>query len=294
MSEEPKRLAPTSETLRRLFSLSGNICYFPGCTHLMIDLSGNFIGQICHIEAAMPGGERFNKGMSNEQRRDFNNLMLLCYEHHVTTNDVFKYDAPSLKTIKNKHERIFSEDLVIDKLLLSLKDYTKGNTFKKVSNLKNLLSTIWSSNHDTAPDELEDLVKSFNSSIEKYLNLTPYSRKVFETGLARSNHPYRVYRIDNESLYVDFAEVCSAFGKEKNNRDIWSSVQEIEAKKLMIRTEVCISDDDYEHSRHVYSNCLDSNEYDINIWLLLKNYCEKKDFYIQDYLSALNFEDLDV
>jgi len=293
MSEVPKRLAPASETLRRLFSLSGNICYFPGCTHLMIDSSGNFIGQICHIEAAMPGGERFNKNMSNEERRNFDNLMLLCYEHHVATNDVVKYDVQSLKTIKDKHESIFSADLVIDKLLLSLKDYTKGNTFKKVLNLKNLFSTIWGSNHNTAPDELEDLVSSFNSSIEKYIKLTPYSQKVFATGLARSNHPYSIYRIDNESLYVDFCEVCSAFGKAKNDYDIWNSVQEIEAKNLMIRTEVYISSDLHEQSRHVYRNCLDSNEYDINIWLWLKNYCEKKDIFIQDYLLELNFEDLD-
>lgn len=48
----------------------------------MIDLAGHFVGQLCHIEAAEPGGERFNHVMTNEQRRAFENLTLICYAHH--------------------------------------------------------------------------------------------------------------------------------------------------------------------------------------------------------------------
>lgn len=51
----------------------------------MVGDNGNFIGQICHIEAAEEGGERFNPNMTNEERRAFDNLMLMCYEHHVVT-----------------------------------------------------------------------------------------------------------------------------------------------------------------------------------------------------------------
>ncbi|HCT9038179.1 TPA: hypothetical protein OUB44_001686 [Providencia rettgeri] len=292
MSEVPKRLAPTPETIRRLFSLSGNLCYFRDCHNIMINSSGDFIGQVCHIEAAMPGGERFNENMSNEQRRSFDNLILLCYEHHVTTDDVKIYDVKSLKDMKHSHESLFSEDLVVNKMLLSLKDYTKGNSFKEVTNLKNLFITIFGSTFKMEEDEMDDAIKSFNSSIHKYLNLTPLSRKVFACGIARSNHPIKVYRIDNESLYVDFTEVCRAFARYQNDDEIWSSVREIEAKKLMIITEVSISENT-EVNRHVYSNCLDNCEYDINIWLWLKIYCEKSGIDIRDYLKELNFDDLD-
>ncbi|MFJ5361877.1 hypothetical protein ACIPUG_13080 [Pectobacterium sp. CHL-2024] len=292
MSEVPKRLAPTQETIRRLFSLSGNLCYFRGCHNIMINSSGDFIAQICHIEAAMPGGERFNENMSNEQRRSFDNLILLCYEHHVTTNDVEIYDVKSLKDMKHNHESIFAEDLVVNKMLLSLKDYTRDNSFKEVSNLKNLFIIIWGENYDVGQDELDDAIKSFNSSIRKYLNLTPFSRKVFACGIARSNHPVNIYRIDNESLYVDFHEICKAFGRPTNDVDVWSSVDEIVAKNLMILTEVNINE--YaEVNRHVYSNCLDSSEYDINIWLWLKIYCEKSGIDIRDYLEEFNFDSLD-
>lgn len=292
MSEVPKRLAPTSETIRRLFSLSGNLCYFQGCHNIMIDSSGNFIGQICHIEAAMTGGERFNEDMSNEERRSFDNLILLCYEHHIVTDNVDIYDVKSLKDMKYNHESLFSEDLVIDKMLLSLRDYTRDNSFNEVVNLKKLFSVIWGGDYNVGQDELDDAIKSFNSSISKYLNLTPFTRKVFACGIARSNHPVRLYRIDNESLYVDFVEVCRAFGRCANDAEIWSSVDEIVAKNLMILTEVNINE--YaEVNRHVYSNCLDNCEYDINVWLWLKIYCEKSGVDIRDYLGELNFDDLD-
>ena len=88
MTEKPKRLTPKGETLRELFLKSGNMCAFPNCTSLMMNSDGVFIGQLCHIEAAEEGGERFNPSMTNEERRAAANLMLMCYEHHKITNDV--------------------------------------------------------------------------------------------------------------------------------------------------------------------------------------------------------------
>lgn len=58
-----------------LYLKSGNQRAFPGGYNAMVDDNGNFIGQICHIEAAEAGGERFNPNMTNEERRSFDNLM---------------------------------------------------------------------------------------------------------------------------------------------------------------------------------------------------------------------------
>lgn len=73
----------------------------------MFNADGDFVGQICHIEAAEPGGERFNILQTNEQRRHVSNLVLMCYDHHVHTNDVGKYTVDVLKRIKRDHEKIF-------------------------------------------------------------------------------------------------------------------------------------------------------------------------------------------
>lgn len=107
--EEVKRLTPTTDTLRELFLKSGNYCMFPGCTRRMMTHSGEFIGQVCHIEAASEGGERFNPAQSNEDRRKFENLMLMCYEHHIKTNDVAQFPVSTLQGYKRRHEEHFTD-----------------------------------------------------------------------------------------------------------------------------------------------------------------------------------------
>lgn len=41
------------------------------------------IGQICHIEGEKEMSSRFNSNMTEEQRRSFDNLILLCPTHHT-------------------------------------------------------------------------------------------------------------------------------------------------------------------------------------------------------------------
>ncbi|MEN5286261.1 hypothetical protein ABE494_10010 [Stenotrophomonas lactitubi] len=100
------RTAATRETIIALFAKSGNVCAFPGCTHELITARNVFVGQTCHIEAANPGGQRFNHNSTDEQRRSFDNLLLLCYQHHKETDDVETYDVNSLRAIKYKHESL--------------------------------------------------------------------------------------------------------------------------------------------------------------------------------------------
>lgn len=107
MTETPKRLAPSKETLNLLFALSGNECAFPDCNHLLIDEENLFVAQVCHIEAAMPLGERYNEFSDNEARRSPDNLVLLCYPHHIKTNNISKYPTPVLRKLKADHETRF-------------------------------------------------------------------------------------------------------------------------------------------------------------------------------------------
>ena len=72
-----------------------------------------------HIEAAMEGGERFNPESNDEYRRSYENLLILCYPHHIETNDVEEYPVNRLAQMKNKHERLFEEsDFKIDEVEL--------------------------------------------------------------------------------------------------------------------------------------------------------------------------------
>lgn len=70
-------------TVKRLFLLSSNQCAEPNCTiSLMATDEKTIIAKICHIEAAGLKGARYNSLMTDDDRRSFSNLLLLCDEHH--------------------------------------------------------------------------------------------------------------------------------------------------------------------------------------------------------------------
>ena len=60
------RLSPRAEVLRALFARSGNRCAFPGCNAVLVNERNQFVANVCHIEAAEEGGERFNPLQSDE------------------------------------------------------------------------------------------------------------------------------------------------------------------------------------------------------------------------------------
>jgi hypothetical protein len=106
LDEEPKRLALLKEAARRLFLLSGNQCAFPDCVAPLVNEHGDFVGQIAHIEGVR--GERFNLNMTNEERRAFENVLALCYPHHVETDDEDRFPVDVMRQMKAEHEAKFA------------------------------------------------------------------------------------------------------------------------------------------------------------------------------------------
>lgn len=123
------RLSPKADVLRALFARSGNRCAFPGCTSQLINDRNQFIAQVCHIEAAEEGGERFNPNQTDEERRQYENLLILCYPHHIETNDVAAYPVKRLCEIKAAHEQNFEknpfkiDESVLYKIALEMEQY---------------------------------------------------------------------------------------------------------------------------------------------------------------------------
>lgn len=96
---------PTEKTIKRLFALSGNICAFPGCASLVVESATAAMGEICHIRAQRQGGPRFDPSWASEGIHGFENLMILCPNHHRivdTQPEVFTADA--LQQMKATHE----------------------------------------------------------------------------------------------------------------------------------------------------------------------------------------------
>ena len=99
------RLDPTPKTKMRLYALSGNQCVFPDCPVTFVSPEDETnISNICRIEAAEEGGERYNPNSNDEERRSFENLILLCPNHHKVTDDVHAYTVEILREMKRTHE----------------------------------------------------------------------------------------------------------------------------------------------------------------------------------------------
>lgn len=179
--ETPKRLAPTLDVSRELYLKSGNQCAFPDCTRVMINKDGVFVGQICHIEAAMPDGQRFNLKQTNEDRRDYENLILMCYEHHKITDDVDKFPVGRLKKLKKSHEQKFTD--IAMKLQQSISDITTFSEIASSKCCKNLDKVLKWGNSDI---ELVECSKEANTWAEKLKKLPMDTRKIFSIMIDRS------------------------------------------------------------------------------------------------------------
>lgn len=98
----------STPTIKRLFALSGNQCAFPSCTvqFLNSDDETNY-SNICHIEDANQDThkkDRYNPNMTDKQRAHYDNLILLCPNHHIETNNPDNYGVSDLKEMKRSHE----------------------------------------------------------------------------------------------------------------------------------------------------------------------------------------------
>ncbi|MFN8313953.1 MAG: ABC-three component system protein [Cyclobacteriaceae bacterium] len=95
-------------TIKKLYALSGNKCAFPSCSVTFVNSEGDVnFSNICHIEDAnqdLYKSDRYNPKMTDAERADYNNLMLLCPNHHIETNNTAIYTVEVLRDMKRKHE----------------------------------------------------------------------------------------------------------------------------------------------------------------------------------------------
>lgn len=102
MGSKARNYSP--QTIKKLFALSGNQCAFPNCSKIIVNQNNAKDSNICHIEAANEDGERYRDSMTDKERADYENLILLCVQHHDETNNVNIYTVEVLKDMKRNHE----------------------------------------------------------------------------------------------------------------------------------------------------------------------------------------------
>lgn len=100
-------LRPKITTVKALFALSGNVCAYPGCENALTKPGwGEVNADLAHIHGEKPRAARWSAAMTDEDRRRFENLILLCPGCHrlIDRLDPVAHPPEALIEIKAQHE----------------------------------------------------------------------------------------------------------------------------------------------------------------------------------------------
>ncbi len=105
--DQVPRLKPKINTVKTLFALSGNTCAMSDCEVVLTDPKWSSVrAEIAHIRGELPSSARYDTDMTPEDRRHFDNLILLCPNCHTLIDDLSPdaYPVERLNEIKARHE----------------------------------------------------------------------------------------------------------------------------------------------------------------------------------------------
>lgn len=202
-------------TLKRLYLLSGNQCAEPKCTKKLLANDGiTIVSKICHIEAAGSLGSRYNPNMTDDERRDFPNLILLCDEcHSIVDNKVneSQYPVPILKQWKKDHEGKVLEKLTSNPSLLV-------NAINAISGLA-LKDTSTPEAESLSPFVIEEKI-SYNSIVRNKYLIDEY--KIYYTkinSLYQELENEGIFKKENLLRYIRnlYLKIKGRYVKDSNN-----------------------------------------------------------------------------
>lgn len=263
------RRQPTLDTLRKLFVHSGNCCAFEGCERPIIDRHGNYVAQICHIEAASPGGERFNESMTDDERRDPSNLLLLCYDHHILTNDVTNFTVDRLKSIKAKHEAKYAD--AAGKIRGEVIDHTKLTSVQMPSNLVGLWAVIGRPPGDEPAEFYLEELRGIAAKLK---------------GLSKPTRQYFCIAVEISKAKSDQARFV-ALHEIENRASLSIETARGHIHTLLQSQLFSLADNDDE--TNVERVCIQASPNDWDIWRALKKFCMKKEVELSVFLVDLDF-----
>ncbi|WP_438712055.1 ABC-three component system protein [Aquimarina muelleri] len=135
------------------------------------------VGKVCHIEAASSKGPRYRSEMSDDERRSYNNLILLCDEHHSIIDNkknegkflkelLLEWKTDHIKENENSEIEV-ADDVIyesIENIIEALDRLEKSNekiyaTVKEIDeNLKNITGV-------TDLNQMKSLVEDYKKEV---------------------------------------------------------------------------------------------------------------------------------
>jgi DNA-binding transcriptional ArsR family regulator len=268
MKKKPQRLTPTPSVIKKLFAYSGNQCAMPECKEIIVDPSGAMLGKVAHINAAEPGGARYDPKMSDEQRRAFDNLFIVCGKHHDIIDykeNEADYPAEVLRKFKATHEGRFKK---AERQLI--KQFVDTTQVSQPTYPKHLRALAQARNYADVEGNEED-IRGVRYFIENLKEL-PLQEREFALKLAE-----RMRRRRRDTLTAE--DVMGAF--------------QISADALQRHMKVLedhqLGDLDEGSEPNSYYVALSDREGDINPWIEILEFCDATGHTPDELIHDLNF-----
>jgi hypothetical protein len=276
LTEIVKRLSPTFATVRHLFAHSGNVCAFDPCDHPLIDAHGNFVAELCHIEAAELGGERFNPQMTNEDRRRPENLVLMCHRHHVETNDEARFPVDVMRRVKADHESQYAADRlpVTEKQLEEAAEQIAESSIVDITKRTVIRLPQTLAAYETPPDEVEGTLELLHPRLEPLRHLPLDTRGVLLVVVERGER----YG-DDLGLPVHELELVTGVKAAVLRRHL----------DLLDRYRIVHLDQDSEERTWAMTSAFDGWPF----WSGLKDHCDATGLELETFIIELRFDLLD-
>lgn len=170
-------VGPSKSTLKKLFAKSGNLCAFPGCSVEIVN-DQKLLGRVCHIEGARPGSARFKKNRKPQQRHAYENLIILCPNHHaIIDEDEKTYTVERIQKMKTAHEKRVRKlpDSKIKKgveIIAAQRVTTKNQTGGIAAGTVNVNFITKSEVSSNIGKSARDLAGTVNAMLERVLSYT--------------------------------------------------------------------------------------------------------------------------
>lgn len=212
-------------TVRRLDILSGNECANPNCTKKLIAEDGiSIISKICHITAASKEGPRFDQTLSDNERRGFDNLILLCDEHHVIVDNKeneSEYPVQLLKKWKSDHERKILES-ISNKDLLSKHPLALNRVINVISSKMDEVLDLREAGKapNTEAKILFNNVKRYESIIREFAPYQVKLNKIYETIEKEGSTKKELVLHNIKRVYLSVKSEYNTIEEIRNNADV--------------------------------------------------------------------------
>ena len=205
-----KRDEFTAEAKKKISYCAGFKCCFPECGQVLVGRANNkngyvFNGEYAHITAAAPGGPRYDASLSEEERKSYENGILLCRNHaslidkdegsypvelikkwkEIAENDNLdklqnnKYDEKSEEEIEASFSTLFDDGdfIELEKRINEYKPSFDDNKNEVVLRYKILIDLL---NDYDAKKDIEKYVVNKNKNLPLILNeLIIFDRKEY-------------------------------------------------------------------------------------------------------------------